>query len=129
METYELEEQVFSALVADERLIELLPSGAKSIFHNVAPSTLKYPAIVYSPISDVPALSGDNREIAHSVTIRAHVITKQDCTRAELDAFREACGRVKKIMTNLGFSRVRTTPYVADGQSMLIFDFVKGVTS
>ena len=129
METYELEEEMFSALVDDERLIELLPSGAKSIFHYVAPATLKYPAVVYSPISDVPILSGDNREIAHSVTIRVHVITKQDCTKAELEAFREACGRVKKIMTGLGFARVRTTPFAEDGKSMLVFDFVKGVTS
>ena len=29
METYELEEEIFSGLTADERLIELLPSGAK----------------------------------------------------------------------------------------------------
>ena len=129
METYELEEKMFSALVEDESLIELLPSGAKSIFHYVAPATLKYPAVVYSPISDVPILSGDNREIAHSVTIRVHVITKQDCTKAELEKFREACGCIKKIMTGLGFARVRTTPYVADGQSTLIFDFIKGVES
>lgn len=129
METYELEEKMFSALVDDERLIELLPSGAKSIFHYVAPATLKYPAVIYSPISDVPILSGDNRELAHRVTIRVHVITAQDCTREELEAFRAACGRVKKIMTSLGFSRVQTTPYVEDGQSMLIFDFVKGVSS
>ena len=129
METYELEEEMFSALVDDERLIELLPSGANSIFHYVAPATLKYPAVVYSPISDVPILSGDNREIAHSVTIRVHVITKQDCTKAELEAFRKACGRVKKIMTVLGFSRVRTLPHIEDGQSILIFDFIKGVES
>lgn len=129
METYELEEKLFSGLTADERLMKLLPGGAKSIFHFVAPATLKYPAVVYSPISDVPILSGDNRELAHNVTIRVHVITAQDCTKAELEKFREACGRVKKVMTGLGFSRVRTTPFVEDGQSMLIFDFIKGVES
>lgn len=129
METYELEEEMFSALVDDERLIELLPSGAKSIFHYVAPATLKYPAVVYSPISDVPILNGDNRELAHRVTIRVHVITKQDCTKAELEKFCEACGRVKRIMLGLGFSRVQTTPFVEDGKAMIIFDFVKGVES
>ena len=129
METYELEEEIFSGLTADERLIELLANGAKSIFHFVAPATLKYPAIVYSPISDVPVLSGDNRELAHRVTIRIHVITARECTKAELETFRETCGRVKKVMTGLGFSRVQTTPYVEDGQSILIFDFVKGVIS
>ena len=129
METYELEEEIFSGLTADERLIELLANGVKSIFHFVAPATLKYPAIVYSPISDVPVLSGDNRELAHRVTIRIHVITAQDCTKAELEIFRETCGRVKKVMTGLGFSRVQTTPLVENGDSMLIFDFVKGVIS
>ena len=129
METYELEEEIFSGLTADERLIELLANGAKSIFHYVAPSTLKYPAIVYSPISDVPVLNGDNRELAHRVTIRIHVITTQDCTKAELETFRETCGRVKRIMTGLGFSRVQTTPFVENGDSILIFDFVKGVIS
>ncbi|MBR2518234.1 MAG: hypothetical protein IKE46_00385 [Selenomonadaceae bacterium] len=129
METYELEEEMFSALADDTQLISLLPSGAKSIFHYVAPATFKYPAVVYSPISDVPTLNGDNREIAHRVTIRVHVITKQDCTKAELEKFREACGRVKRIMVGLGFHRVQTTPFVEDGKSMLIFDFIKGVRS
>lgn len=129
METYELEEKLFSGLTADERLMKLLPSGAKSIYHFTAPATLKYPAVVYSPISDVPALNGDDSELAHGVTIRVHVITAQDCTKAELEKFREACGRVKKIMTGLGFSRIRTTPFVEDNQSILIFDFVKGVES
>ena len=127
METYELEEEIFSAFLADERLIEILPNGAKSIFHFVAPATLKYPAIVYSPISDVPALSGDNREVAHRVTIRIHVITKKDCTKAEFETFRETCGHVKKIMTDLEFVRRQTTPLVDDGKTMLVFDFVKGV--
>ena len=129
METYELEEQIFSALTDDDRLIELLANGAKSIYHYIAPSTLKYPAIVYSPISDVPALSGDNRELAHRVTIRIHVITSTNNTKAEQEIFRETCGRVKIIMTGLGFARRQTLPFVEDGAVMLIFDFVKGVTS
>ena len=126
METYELEEQVFSALTADASLIELLPNGAKSIFHHVAPSTLKYPAIVYSPISDVPALNGDNREIAHRVTIRIHVITSAQHTKADQEKFREVC-RLVKEMTGLEFARRQTTPFINDGQAMFIYDFVKGV--
>ena len=127
METYELEEQVYAAFLADDRLIELLPNGAKSIFHYVAPSTLKYPAIVYSPISDVPALSGDNREIAHRVTIRIHVITSAQNTKADQEKFREVCVRVKEIMTTLEFARRQTVPFINDGRAMFIYDFVKGV--
>ena len=127
METYELEEQVYAAFLADDRLIELLANGAKSIFHYVSPSTLKYPAIVYSPISDVPALSGDNREVAHRVTIRIHVITSAQSTKADQETFREVCGLVKEIMTTLEFVRRQTTPFINDGRAMFIYDFVKGV--
>lgn len=127
METYELEEKVYAALTADDRLIELLANGAKSIFHYVAPSTLKYPAIVYSPISDVPALSGDNREVAHRVTIRIHVITSAQGTKADQEKFREVCVRVKEIMTTLEFARRQTVPFINDGRAMFIYDFVKGV--
>ena len=127
METYELEEQVFSALTADASLVGLLPNGAKSIFHNIAPSTLKYPAIVYSPISDVPALNGDNREVAHRVTIRIHVITSAQGTKADQETFREVCGLVKEIMTTLECARRQTVPFINDGRAMFIYDFVKGV--
>ena len=130
METFELENEVHAALIGNAELMNVLPNGANAIYHYVAPTVdpSRYPIIVYSPISDVPALSGDNREIAHRVTIRIHVITAQDCTKAELETFREACRRVKKIMTDLEFVRRQTTPIVDDGKTtMLIFDFVKGV--
>lgn len=129
METYELEEQIHSAFVADERLIELLANGAKSIFHYVAPATYQYPAIVYAPISDVPALAGDNQEIAHRVTIRIHVITSAKNTFEEQQKFLEVCKLVKEIMTGLRFIRHQSTPMVLDGKAMLIHDFIKGVRS
>lgn len=129
METYELEEQIHSAFVADERLIELLANGAKSIFHYVAPATYQYPAIVYAPISDVPALAGDNQEIAHRVTIRIHVITAAKNTFEEQQKFLEVCKLVKEIMTGLRFIRHQSTPMVLDGKTMLIHDFIRGVRS
>lgn len=129
METYELEEQIYSAFVANERLIELLANGAQSIFHYVAPAKYKYPAIVYSPISDVPALAGDNREIAHRVTIRIHVITSAKNTFEEQQKFLEVCKLVKEIMTGLRFIRHQSTPMFLDGKAMLIHDFVRGVRS
>ena len=127
METYELEEQIHSAFVADERLIELLANGAKSIFHYVAPATYQYPAIVYAPISDVPALAGDNQEIAHRVTIRIHVITAAKNTFEEQQKFLEVCKLVKEIMTGLRFIRHQSTPMVLDGKAMLIHDFERAV--
>ena len=129
METIELENRVFDALIFNAELMELLPNGAESIYHYVAPSVLpnKYQLIVYSAISDVPSLSGDDGEIAHRVTIRLHVITAERNTIVERNKFATVCGLVKQIMTSLNFRRLQTTPYVEDGKAMLIFDFVKGV--
>ena len=131
METYELEEKIYNALTDDAELMALLPRGAESIYHYVAPSNLpdKYPLLVYSTISDVPALAGDNEEIAHRVTIRIHVITAERNTVAEQEKFRQTCAAVKRIMKGLLFVRRQTTPYVEEGKAMLIFDYVKGEKS
>jgi len=129
METPELEKQVFTSLISDSELMTLLPNGALSIFHYVMPSSLpdKYPAVVYSTISDVPALAGDNQELAHRVTIRIHVITRERNTVTEQAKFLNACKAIKRIMTGLGFVRRQTTPYLEDSRAMLIYDYVKGV--
>lgn len=129
METYELEEKIFAALIDNAELMTLLPNGSLSIYHYVAPSNLpdKYPLLVYSPISDVPALAGDNEEIAHRVTIRIHVITQERNTVAEQNKFQRTCAAVKRTMQSLGFVRRQTNVYCEDGKAMLIFDFVKGV--
>lgn len=129
METYELEAAVRAALIGNAELMAVLPNGASAIYHHVAPTTdpKRYPIIVYSPISDVPALSGDNREIAHRVTIRIHVITSQRRFDADENNFITACRLVREILTGLNFVRRQTTPFVDDGKVMRIFDFVKGV--
>ena len=129
METYELEEKIFDALISNAELMAILPNGAKSIYHYVAPSNLpdKYPLLVYSTISDVPAMAGDDSEVAHRVTIRIHVITQERNTVAEQNKFQTACGLVKRIMQSLGFVRRQTNPYVEEGRAMLVYDFVKGV--
>ena len=131
METRELETELRMALVGNEELMEILPNGERAIYHLVAPSTepKKYPIIVYSPISDVPALSGDNREVAHRVTIRIHVIASQKRFGLEEEKFKAACRLVKEIMTGLKYIRRQTTPYVEEGKLMMIFDYVRGVES
>ena len=129
METYELEADVRAALVGNAELMAVLPNGADAIYHHVAPPTdpKRYPIIVYSTISDVPALAGDNREITHRVTIRIHVIASQKRFAAEERNFIAACRLVKEIMTGLNFFRRQTIPFVDDGKVMRILDFVKGV--
>ena len=129
METYELESEVRAALIGNLELLDVLPLREKAIFHYVAPAAepSRYPIIVYSPISDVPALSGDNRELAHRVTIRIHVIAAQKRFNVDEQNFRTACRLVNQIMTELEFRRRQTIPYAEEGKLMMIYDFVKGV--
>lgn len=131
MEAHELENEVYAALTGNVELLDVLPLRDKAIFHYAAPSAdpKRYPIIVYSPISDVPALAGDNREIAHRVTIRIHVIATQRRNEEEEQNFIAACRLVKNIMEDIGFVRRQTTPYLEDGKIMQILDFVKGVES
>ena len=129
METFELLTQVRAALIGNADLMRILPLGEKAIYHNVAPSTepRRYPIIVYSAISDVPILAGDNVEVAHKVTIRLHVITSTKRYAAGENNFISTCRLVKETMTGLSFVRRQTTPLVSEGKTMMIFDFVKGV--
>ena len=124
METMELEAQVYSALTGDTALIAVLANGAKSVFHLQAPSdkSTRYPCLVYTPITDVPAIVGDDIEVTHRITIRMHIIT--------LDGqYNEIYRHIHRIMQGLGYSRVQTTPYVEDGQKILIVDYRIGVSS
>ena len=129
MKTSELEVQIKAALVGKENLLENLPLRERGIYHYIAPTVEpgRYPIIVYSPISDVPALSGDNQEIVHVVTIRIHVIASQKRFDLEERNFLAACDLVEEVMTDLGFVRRQTTSQVEDGKVMKVLDFVKGV--
>lgn len=131
METCELESEIRSALSGNAELISVLPNGTNSIYHYAAPSAdpARYPIIVYSPISDVPALAGDNQEFAHRVTIRIHVIASQKRFEQEEENFKAACRIVREVMTSLYFVRRQTTVYNEEGKTMMIFDFVRGVDS
>ena len=124
METAELEAQVYGALSGDSSLTAMLGKGADSIFHLQAPGDTRsrYPALVYAPVSDVPALAGDDMELAHRVTIRLHIIT--------LDGrYGDIYRCVHRIMEGLGFARFQTTPYIDDGEKILIVDYRIGVDS
>jgi len=118
METAELEEKIYSALVNDTELMDLLPDKEKSIFHLQAPSDdyPRNPIIVYTPISDVPVLAGDDLEALHRVIIRIHIITVDG-------AYRGIYGALKRIMNEVGFSRYQTTPIIGRGKKILTADF------
>ena len=117
METVELEENVYTALKNNENLMGLLANADKSIFHLQSPEVFpELPILVYSPISDVPILHGDNSEYLHRVTIRIHIITgKGDYSALYTE--------IKNIMQALEFMRVQTMPLIDDGVKMLVIDF------
>lgn len=124
METADIEAAVYDALKSDTELTALLANGTASIFHMQAPSDLgsRYPAVVYATISDVPAIAGDDGEIAHRVSIRVHILTLDgDYT----GLYRRVCSD----MTGLGFSRYQAYPYIEDGQLIMIADFRIGVNA
>lgn len=124
VETMALEAQVYSALTSDSALIALLAKGTKSIFHLQAPgdNNTRYPCLVYSPVSDVPILAADNKEFAHRVTMRVHIIT--------LDGqYGDIYRHIHRVMEGLGFSRSQAQPYVEDGEKILIVDYKIGVDS
>ena len=129
MDTYELEQEFYSALVGDAELMSLLPLGAKAIFHYVAPKTepKSYPIIVYSPIEDVPALIGDDRELAHRVTLKIEVVSKERATKAEAEKFQATCNLLAKLIRDLGYTRQKTTTSIDDGKRICSFVFVKSI--
>ena len=124
METIELEAQVYIALTNDSALVALLAKGAKSVYHLQAPGDKedRCPFLVYTPISDVPALAGDDGEISHRVTVRIHITT--------LDGqYGGIYRQVHRIMEGLGFFRVQAIPYMENGEKTLIVDYRIGVDS
>ena len=129
METFELEEEIRSALINNAALMAVLPNGAKAVYHYAAPTTdpKNYPIIVYSPISDVPALSGDDSEIVHRVTIKIHVITKERTTKSVKENLKTVYQLVKETMTSLNFVRRQTISNVEDGKLITVFEFAKNI--
>ena len=117
METSEIEEKVYTALKNNATITGLLANADKSIFHLQAPEVFpELPILVYTPISDVPALYGDNQEQLHRVTMRIHIV------HGEYD-YSELYSEIKNIMQALGFTRQQTTTLIDDGVKMLIIDF------
>ena len=71
-------EKVYQALRTSKELTSQLAKDRKGrcIYHGISPDAGSYPILVYSLISDVPALAADGREQERRVTIRIHILTK-----------------------------------------------------
>lgn len=120
----ELEAEVYAALAADGELAAELADGARSIYHLSAPARGpgKYPILVYSPVSDIPALHADNGELLRQVTMRFHAVTRDG-------AYGRIALRIGAALRPLGYMRVREYPYEEDGLRILVADYRKGVES
>ena len=107
---------VYQALVRSRELTQLLAHGKKSIYHGRSPNAGTYPIIVYSVISDVPALSADGTELERRITVRIHILTKDG-------RFREIHCAVQKTLLPLGFVRAQTQEIVEKDIFVEITDY------
>lgn len=120
MNTQTIEETVYTALTSNRNLMALLSYDESSVYHFQAPSVYPdYPIIVYSVISDVPALAGDNSEYLHEVSVRIHIVAGTP----------QIYEQVRLLMQDLGFARTQTTQFKEDGKIIqaVDFDIVTGV--
>ena len=95
---------VYQELSHSRELTQLLAHGKKSIYHGRSPNAGTYPIIVYTVISDVPALSADGTELERRITVRIHILTKDGRVR-------EIHCAVQKTLLPLGFVRAQTQEF------------------
>lgn len=86
---------LYSAFSTDAMLPGMVPGG----FHPIKNSDGGiYPAVVYSEISNVPALNADGEEQYSKVTVQISILTDGTSTSAIAE-------RINIIMLSLGFAR------------------------
>jgi hypothetical protein len=86
------------------------------VYHHYSPENKDFPNIVYSIISDVPALHADNTELNANITLRLYLITK-DGNYYELQK------QINNIMINLGWSRGQSAELTQDTYKVKTLDF------
>ena len=111
---------VYQALVRSRELTQLLAYGKKSIYHGRSPDAGTYPILVYSVISDVPALSADGTELERRITVRIHILTKDG-------RFGEIHRAVQNVLLPLGFVRAQTQELTEKDMFVEITDYKTAV--
>nr|DAR83814.1 MAG TPA: tail component [Caudoviricetes sp.] len=107
---------VYQALSHSRELTQLLAHGRKGIYHGRSADAGTYPILVYSVISDVPALSVDGAELERRITVRVHILTKDG-------RFREIHRAVQNVLLPLGFVRVQTQELTEKDMFVEITDY------
>ena len=95
----------------------LLASGKDSIYHGWSEDAGTYPVIIYGLASDIPALSCDNDEVAHEVTVRIHIVTKNG-------AYQKIYQAVQAAMKKRGYRRKMTNELNDEDLKILVVDYV-----
>ncbi len=116
----EVLDTVYSLLSTDS----VLSGMVAGMYHQHAPagSRLRYPYIVYSQLSDSPALTSDNAERERRVTIRIHIVAKEG-------QYAEVYSRIHELMIGAGFMRNYTNDIWDSGVFARIVDYRIGVNS
>ncbi len=112
--------RLIDALRNSKELTSRLADGARGIYHQASPKGCRYPNIVYSVVSDVPALHGDDVELQSILTLRIHIVTRDGAYEGILYC-------VHSVMRQLGFMRLRTTEAYIENLKILIIDYTTGV--
>lgn len=124
MKTAELLTKVYSALSKDQKLTDNLAKGSQGIYHIQAPpgNEARIPYIVYSVVSDIPGICGDDYELGHYVTLRIHIVT------GNTGGYWQLYEIINTIMVKLGFSRLQVNELKEDdGHALCVADYKIGV--
>lgn len=114
-------EQVYQALVKSKKLTALLAHDRRGrcIYPMRSPDAGSYPILVYSVISDVPALMADGEEQERVMTVRIHILTKDG-------NFEGILREVQRAMVSIGFVRAQTTEFAEGNLFIMAIDYRTG---
>lgn len=113
-------ERIYQGLLQSQALLRLLHRGKAGIYHGRSPDAGSYPILVYSIISDIPALSADGIEKERRVTARIHILTKDGaCEQIESE--------IMMIMNGLGFRRLQSVEMAERNAFVKMIDFRIGI--
>lgn len=109
-----IKEQVYQALSCSKKLTALLAHDRRGrcIYPMRSPDAGSYPILVYSVISDVPAVMADGEERERVVTVRIHILTKDG-------NFESILREIQKVMVGIGFVRAQSVEF-AEGQLFIM---------
>lgn len=79
-------QSIYKALIGDTLITSALADGSAGVRADLTDYSGRYPVVVYSLISNVPALFADNAETARRLTVQISVVTENGIDSAIVDA-------------------------------------------